>query len=139
MEQKNWQAILTAVLAAVSAAAGQMGAAVGVLLLMMVTDYISGLMAAYCRKELSSRKGLRGIIKKLSYGCVIVVGLAADWLIGAGFGGGEKPMFGLLVTMWLVVNEMISILENIRFLGGPVPEFLRKWLSRLHSGETDEK
>ena len=38
---------------------------------------------------------------------------------------------GLLVTVWLIINELISILENVAALGGPVPVFLAKLLARL--------
>lgn len=39
--------------------------------------------------------------------------------------------FGLLVAVWLIINEMISILENLSKLGVPIPEFLTKIIQRL--------
>lgn len=36
-----------------------------------------------------------------------------------------------MVIIWLIINELISILENVAALGGPVPVFLAKLLARL--------
>ena len=47
---------------------------------------------------------------------------------------------GLLVTVWLTINEMISILENLKKLGVPLPEFLIKIIRRLkHSFDNDKE
>lgn len=47
--------------------------------------------------------------------------------------------FGLLVAVWLIINEMISILENLSKLGVPIPEFLTKIIKRLkNSAERKE-
>ena len=40
-------------------------------------------------------------------------------------------LIAVIVIVWLVINELISILENVAALGGPVPEFLRKLIRRL--------
>ena len=37
--------------------------------------------------------------------------------------------FGLLVSIWLIFNEIISILENLTRLGTPMPSFLIKFVS----------
>jgi phage-related holin len=37
----------------------------------------------------------------------------------------------MLVTIWLIINEMISILENLSKIGVPIPEFLKKIIGRL--------
>ena len=41
--------------------------------------------------------------------------------------------FGLLVTIWLVLNECISILENISQIGVPLPSFLVALIEKLKS------
>ena len=40
-------------------------------------------------------------------------------------------MFGLLVVAWLIVNELLSILENAGRMGGEMPEILKKILAEL--------
>ena len=59
-----------------------------------------------------------------------------DWLIRYGLAsvGVEfkaEFLIAVIVIVWLVINELISILENVAALGGPVPEFLRKLIRRL--------
>lgn len=40
-------------------------------------------------------------------------------------------LIAAMVIIWLIVNELISILENVAAMGGPVPSFLSKLLARL--------
>ena len=114
----------------------------------MVLDYISGISAAWVNHQLSSRIGLIGIVKKVSYLLIVNVGMALDYLIfllGQKFGVqiNDSYFVGLLVIVWLIINECISILENADEMGLPVPEFIKKLLARLKqhtdaiSGETD--
>ena len=43
----------------------------------------------------------------------------------------DSSFFGLLVTIWLVLNECISILENISEIGVPLPSFLVALIQKL--------
>lgn len=106
-----------------------------VLTAMMIVDYISG-MAASKREAMedpskgwNSAKGARGILKKMGYLLVIVAGVAVDWLI---LSSAElmsvaiptRTFFGLLVTIWYILNELLSITENAGRMGAPLPSFL---------------
>lgn len=102
----------------------------------MVIDYLSGMVSAWVKRELSSRVGVLGIVKKVAYLLAIAVAIVADWVvqtagaeIGIDFGG--FYFFGLLVTIWLVLNECISILENLSEIGVPLPAFLLKLIEKL--------
>ena len=113
-----------------------------ILIVVMVVDYISGVAAAWVRHELSSRVGLIGIVKKLSYLALVVAGCSIDYLVsilGEQLTGAEISIkaIGLVVVCWLIINELISILENVARQGGPVPPFLANIL--LHLRETTEK
>ena len=73
----------------------------------------------------------------------VVVAIVTDWVVqtaagqlGVDFGG--FFFFGLLVTAWLVLNECISILENISQLGVPLPSFLAALLQKLKSTAEDK-
>lgn len=109
---------------------------VAILLVVMCIDYASGVAAAWVNHELSSRVGLVGIVKKLSYLALVVVGCSVDYMIGllgSQLGGTEISIraIGLVVVCWLIINELVSILENVARQGGPVPPFLRGILGRL--------
>ena len=113
-----------------------------ILITVMVVDYISGVAAAWVNHELSSKAGLVGIVKKLSYLALVVAGCSIDYLVsvlGQQLTGAEISIkaIGLVVVCWLIINELISILENVARQGGPVPPFLAGIL--VHLRETTEK
>lgn len=136
MEKKAWMSLLSAVLAAVSAYARELAIPVMVLFAAMLLDYGTGVAAAWKNKELSSRVGLLGIVKKVGYLAVVAVGMVVDYVLSISGErlGVELPManyFGLLVTVWLIINECISVLENADVLELPVPAFVERLLERL--------
>lgn len=107
-----------------------------VLFCAVVMDYATGLLGAYFQRELSSEKGWKGILKKIAYFAAVCVGCGVDYLLTtfAGlFGITFKTSLavGVLVTMWLIINESISILENLVKIGVPLPPFLEKTVRRL--------
>ena len=135
--------LLAAIFAAVAAYMKELVAPMLVLLIVMLLDYISGVSAAFVRHELSSRVGLIGIVKKVGYLMIVAVGMALDYLIsllGDKFGVEMQNIYfvGLLVIVWLIINECISILENTDEMGLPVPPFIKSMLKRLkrHTEET---
>lgn len=107
-----------------------------VLIVVMVVDYLTGMTSAYKRGEIKSKIGLIGILKKISYLVLVVVGGVVDYLIcsglaTAGFDFGVTYCCGLIVCVWLIINELISILENLSELGTPIPKFLVNIVHRL--------
>lgn len=121
-----------------------------VLFLVMLLDYCTGMAKAWVKGELSSRIGVRGIIKKVCYLVIVVVAGIMDWLISDGLqsiGVTYKLPFLLaaIVMVWLILNELISILENVDAIGGPVPTWLTKLLSHVKgtveakAGDVDTK
>lgn len=104
-----------------------------VLFAAMVLDYISGVIVGAITGQLSSQKGIKGILKKLGYILVVCVAVLADVLLSnlgekVGYSYAFDCTFSVLVVAWLTLNELISILENISKLGVPLPTFLLKTL-----------
>lgn len=124
------KALITAFFSALAGWLGILAIPVLVLVLCNVIDYITGLVAAKYRNEpVNSYKGFRGIAKKVCMWLLIVVGAMADWLIiyaGQTIGITIPVSFliACVVAVWLIVNEFISILENIKDIGAPIPPFL---------------
>jgi len=109
----------------------------------IVLDYVTGLARAWLRGELSSARGLRGVVKKLCYLLGVAAGFAADLMLsltaeGLGLAGGLPAYFGLLVTLMLATGELLSVLENLGEIGIPMPRALRQALVRLHEQEDEE-
>lgn len=107
-----------------------------VLILAMILDYVTGITSAAFRGELSSAKGVRGIVKKVLYLAIVAVGMMADYIItltAEQFGRDWSGSYwmALLVIVWLIINEAISILENLGEMGLPIPEWLTRLLAKL--------
>ncbi len=134
--EKGIQIIISGALAAFAVYMGTLTVPVIVLMVMMILDYLSGMAAAWMQNSLSSKIGAKGIVKKVGYMGLIVVAMGADYLIYSGIIAANIDInynmwFGLLVAVWLIINEMISILENLSKLGVPIPEFMTKIIKRL--------
>lgn len=133
------------VLAYISAKLGILFPVLLVLMGMMVVDYITGMMASQVEAVdhpedpaygWNSKKGLKGIIKKVGYLSVIAVAMVVDYVIMhvADILGYEIPVtavFGLMVAVWYLLNEMLSVIENAGRMGAPVPEWLAKYIAVL--------
>jgi toxin secretion/phage lysis holin len=120
-----------------------------VLVAVMVIDYISGMTSAKRTGELSSRLGVMGILKKVGYLALVAVGMVVDYLISSalvhvGVHIQINYCFAMIIIIWLIVNELISILENLGEIGVPIPDFLRKSIKKIKNsvenkaGEGDE-
>jgi toxin secretion/phage lysis holin len=115
------------------------------LTILMVIDYISGMLAA--KKEAleypdkpryrwSSKKSIIGIYKKIGYILTILVAVSTDYLIHKfsvelGLKFDSQTLFGLLVSIWFIINELLSILENANRMGVALPGFLVKVLINM--------
>ena len=137
-EGKTIQAVFSAFLAVISSYFGVLVVPLIILTLVMIIDYATGMTSAWEKKELSSKKGINGIIKKVSYFALVAVGMVMDWVIlsvleRSGIHWDMQYLIGLTVTCWLIINELISILENLGTIGVPLPKFLIKIARRLKS------
>lgn len=113
---------------------GEWNNALQALAMFMLIDYITGVLAAYMRPraELSSKKGLRGIVKKLALIAFVAAAHFLDLAIG-------QNVFCLLVTYTLLGNEGLSIIENAAYCGVPVPASLREKLEQLAHEKQEAK
>ena len=123
--QIEWGAIASVVGAAVSYALGWNGV-LEALLCAMVLDYLSGLLAAYINPHmmLDSRRGFRGIGKKIMILLLVSLAHFADYATG-------QTIVQTIAIWFFLGNEGLSIIENAANAGGPVPEKLKKTLEQL--------
>lgn len=135
-ESNMIQGLIAVIIAGISAYFQIIAIPLIFLIAVMILDYITGMISAYNSKELSSRQGITGIFKKTGYLCLVAVGITVDYIINSalaslGIASNISMMFGLIVTIWLIINELISILENLTKLEVPIPDFLTKIVNRL--------
>ncbi len=122
--------MLTAALSALMGWLGILAVPVFLMVGCNVIDYITGIWAAGYRTEnVNSYKGIRGIIKKVCMWLLVVVGAWVDILVNyavecAGVETSFPFVVATVVAVWLVVNEIISILENMIDIGVRMPPFL---------------
>ena len=128
-----------AVVTALSAWLGILAIPMMLLVLVNIADYGTGLAAAkYRNQKISSYRGFQGIAKKVCMWLLVGVGAIIDCLITYAAGqAGVSLSFGYavasLVAVWLICNEIISILENINDIGVALPPFLLKLVGNLKS------
>lgn len=133
------KAVFVAIFAALSAWLGILAVPVLVLVLLNIADYGTGLCAAKYRDQtISSYRSFRGIAKKICMWLLVGVGAILDWLLMfAAEQAGIELHIGYLVAcvvaVWLICNEIISILENISDIGTKLPPFLMKIVKYIKS------
>lgn len=143
IEGKTAQAAFAAAISAVIYYLGIVAVPIIILIVAMIIDYITGMLSAWLNAELSSKKGIKGIVKKISYLALVAVAMIVDWLIFQGLQQINVDLhysvfFAVLVTVWLIINELISVLENLSRMSVPIPNFLKKLIDRLKN-TVDEK
>lgn len=136
MKENLLKGAITVILAGAAAYFRQLVGPLIVLAIVMIADYITGMAAAWVAGQLSSRAGVIGIVKKIGYLFAVGVAIVVDYIItfaakNAGAALQGFHVFGLLVTIWLILNECISILENLSEIGVPLPGFFLAIVKKL--------
>lgn len=110
---------------------GGWSALLGVLLVFVVADYLSGVVAAAVEGRLSSSAGLRGIAKKVGIFGLVAVAHLVDSVLGQAHFLRDATIF------FYLANELLSILENFGRIGVPIPPVVRRAVEVLQAkGET---
>ena len=102
-------------------------------LLLNVADWLTGWMKSRMAGKENSMKGWKGVLKKLGYWIIIMVGFGAGAIfieVGQviGIDLGITTLLGWFVLASLLINEIRSILENFVEAGFNVPIILIKGL-----------
>lgn len=136
--------IFTVITTAVSAWIGILAIPVLLLVFLNLVDYGTGLVASrYREQDISSYKSLRGIAKKVCMWLLVVIGGIIDYLLW--FAANKANinislcfLVSCAVAIWLIANEIISILENMKDIGVNFPPFLIPLVSRIKT-QTEKK
>ena len=95
------------------------------LLIVIVIDYLTGIASAIYNKELSSKIGLKGILKKFCYLLVVALSVVIDKLLGHG------GLIRTLVIYFFVANDGLSIVENMAEMNIKLPKKLIDALEQI--------
>ena len=99
--------------------------------ILMIIDYLSGIIAAIYKKEVNSSVGYKGILKKV--GILLCISLARQIDILEIYD--SKVIVRSVVLMFFTVNEIFSILENLGHIGIPLPTIFLSVLEKVKSSE----
>lgn len=99
------------------------------LLIFIVLDYATGMIAAWMTGTICSQRGFEGVLRKM---VILIVVVMAHWLDVA---AGMPDTFKTMAIFAYLGNEGISICENIDRMGYGkyIPEFMREKLAQLRS------
>ena len=118
---KNGLALLGGVLMGLL---GSWDMALKVLVIFVVFDYITGITAAWYKKKLNSDIGMKGIAKKILLFVPVSIGYWLDNLLG-------QEVLRSIAILFYVVNEGLSITENLARVGIPFPPALLDAFNQL--------
>ena len=94
-----------------------------VLLILMIFDYISGIIAGYRSNELNSKRAFKGICKKIIILIIISCSTLLSYIL-------RNSSLRDIVAIFYVATEILSILENAEKCGVPIPPKLKKALEQ---------
>lgn len=104
------------------------------LCVLMVLDYVTGMLAAYISPalKLNSARGLKGICKKIMMLLLVVLAHELERASGV-------PAVQSVVVWFFIGNEGLSIIENAAKAGVPIPSKLRDTLEQLSNEKKGEE
>ncbi len=139
-----WDKLTKAGAAVVGALAGLLGewnVMLTALAVLMVLDYLSGLLCAWrgvspktVTGGVSSKVSFDGLAKKAFIMLIVLLATILDHVIDMG-----SAVFQTAATMYYIANEGISILENAALLGVPFPERMKKTLEAVKKKADEEE
>lgn len=94
------------------------------LAIIMLLDYITGVISAMYKKKVNSKIGFKGILKKSLYFIVIILATLLDNLL-------NQEVIRYVVIYFFVANDGISIVENITKCNVKLPKKLLEMLEQL--------
>ena len=135
---ERWDLIIKWLVAAGGSAAsylfGGWNTLLEILILFVVIDFITGIIASAVCGELNSEIGLIGITKKVFIFIIIVVAYKIDSILGS------SHFLQDSVTLFYLSNKLLTIIENSGRIGMPIPTVVKQAVEILRNkGEDEDK
>lgn len=126
---ERWDTVLKWFLALITSSVtyffGGWSGVLGVLLVFVILDYLTGIAAAGMSGKLESNVGIFGIARKVFIFAMVSVAHLVDGVLGDGH------LFRDAVAFFYIANELLSIIENGGKLGAPIPPVIRQAIEVL--------
>lgn len=95
------------------------------LVFFIVLDYILAVVVAGTHGELNSKKGFKGIAKKIAILVLVAVAHQIDLVMGDGTFVRDTVIF------FYIANELLSLLETVAKTDLPIPDVFKKAVDNL--------
>jgi toxin secretion/phage lysis holin len=102
-------------------------------MVMMAFDYLTGIMKAWHNHDIQSSKLRDGLNRKFGEVIVIIISLFLQYFIGL------PKEITTFVSIYIIVMELISIIENLDAIGVKVPKFIKDRLMSIAEENDDTK
>lgn len=130
MNTLNFKVIISSIGGLLGGVLGGMDGLLYALIIFIVIDYITGVLCAIDKREISSSVGFKGIARKvIIFSLVAVANIIDVYILG------RAGIIRAAVIFFYLSNEGISILENSSKLGLPIPEKLKNILKQINKEE----
>jgi len=134
---RKYKAIFITIGSAISSFFGVLFVPILLMVICNTIDFITGIIASWFEgKTITSEQFYKGIVKKVCMWLLVVVGVIIDETLKY-----SLEQFGLVlpfsfliacvVAVWIICNELLSVIENLDRSGIPLPEFLKKLLKYM--------
>ena len=98
----------------------------GALLVLIVLDFALGFLGAWLAQMVSSTVSFKGMAKKAAMILFVVTAVVLDPFV-------DGIPVAKLIALFFLVTEVVSIMENMKRLGVPLPDWLGGVLVKLKS------
>ena len=100
---------------------------------MMAIDIVTGVINAWKQKDFQSSKMRSGLAKKAGEILIIVIGVLFTYGMGA-------PEYIIkFVSLYIIVMELMSIMENLDKLGVPLPKAIKEVINNAGHAMQEEE
>ena len=100
------------------------------LLVIMVLDYLTGVIKAIYTKTMSSEIGFKGLLKKITVLIIVALSNVLQQITG------DNVAIREIVIMFYVANEGISVLENVAVIYPRMPKGIKDILLQIRDSNS---
>jgi len=126
MKELSFNTLIAGLGTIASAWLGGWDAALNVLVVMMVLDYVTGLLGACKLNKVNSETMFWGGIRKITILAVVALAVLFDQMLG-----NKEPLLRTLAIYFYAAREGLSVTENLGILGVPLPPGIARVLEQL--------
>lgn len=109
---------------------GQWDSILWALLVIMLLDYLTGVIKAIYTKTMSSEIGFKGLLKKITILIIVALSNVLQQITG------DNVAIREIVIMFYVANEGISVLENVAVIYPRMPKGIKDILFQIRDSNS---